>query len=268
MERMVWLDGYKDIIICLYNEGMKQTEIADGFGVSQTAISTRLRKWGVSNSDGNRFIRVNISKNELYDMYWNKEMHPRQIAKIYGCSKQVITNNLIKYNICRRTKSEARIGKLNPLYGVGHTESTKKKMSDAFTNGRNIGYNTHWGKGGYYNTPNQGKVWMRSGWEIKVAEYLNKNNIDWYYEYEWLNISTDKNYLPDFFLPKYNCYIEVKGRVDEVDLEINRLANKKYNVLFWNGEELLKRNIIKNSGNTEINRKYKEKGKGVKNVIV
>jgi hypothetical protein len=257
MERMVWLDKFKNIIICLYNEGLKQTELAYEFDVSQTAISTRLRKWGASNPDGNRFKRNDISKEELYDLYWNKELHPSQIAKIYGCHKQTITNNLIKYDIPRRTKSEARMGKLNPLYGVGHTKKARKKMSKAFANGRKIGYNTNWGRGAYYNSPNQGRIWMRSGWEIKVADYLTKYNINWYYEKEWLDIGENKHYLPDFFLPDYEYYIEVKGRIKKEDLEINKLANEKYKVLFWDGKELLKRGIIDNSGDTEVNRKYK-----------
>lgn len=256
MERMAWLDEYKDIIVCLYKEGMKQIDIANEFEVSQTAISTRLRKWDASNPDGNRFKRNEISKSELYDMYWKKEMHPSQIAKKYGCHKQTITNNLLKYNIPRRTKSEARMGKLNPLYKVGHTDEARKKMSEAFKNGRKIGHNTHWGKGDYYDTPNQGEVWMRSSWETKTADYLTEHNIDWYYEHKWLDISENRRYLPDFFLPKYNCYIEVKGRIEDEDLEINRLANIRYKVFMWDGEELLSRGIINNAGSTQINRKY------------
>lgn len=263
MERMFWLDEYKDIIICLYKEGMKQIDIANEFEVSQTAISLRLRKWDASNSDGNRFIRNEISKSELYDMYWNREMHPSQIAESYNCSKQTITNNLIKYDIPRRTKSEARMGPLNPLYGVGHTKETRKKMSDAFINGKRkkFGFSKNWGKGAYYNTPNQGKVWMRSGWEVKVADYLTKNYIDWYYEYIWLDIGEDKHYLPDFFLPEHSCYIEVKGRKKKKDMEKFELTKNKYKVLLWDGEELLERGIITNSGNTEINRKYRNKEK-------
>jgi len=155
MVRMYWLDSYKDIIICLYlNEGLKQTEIAKEFGVSQLAISIRLREWGVSNPDGNRFKRNKINKEVLYDLYWNKEMHPSKIAKIFGCHKQTIINFMIKYNITRRTKSQARIGKLNPIYKIGHTQETRNKMSAAFVEGRKIGFNTNWGVGNYYDTFN------------------------------------------------------------------------------------------------------------------
>jgi hypothetical protein len=257
MERMEWLDDYKDIIMCLYNQGMKQIEIAEEFEVSQTAISTRLRKWKVSNPDGNRFKRVDISKEELYDMYWNREMHPVDIGKIFGCSKMAIHQKMEAYGIPKRTKSEARRGKLNPIYGIGHTKEARRKMSLAFENGRKIGFNGYWGNFDICDTPNQGVVKMRSGWEIKTAKYLTSKNINWYYEYKWLDLGHAK-YLPDFYLPDYDIFIEVKGRKKKIDVVKARSAKKLgYKILLWDGEELLKRGIIDNAGDTEINRKYK-----------
>lgn len=251
------LECEKNKIIEMYEDGNTQAEIAKHIGESTTYVSVRLRKWGKSNPDRNRFKRMKFDKNTLFDMYWNKKMHPSQIAKTYNCSTQTIVNNLIKYNIRIRTKSEARMGALNPIYGVGHTAETRKKMSESFENGRKMGYNTYWGKGVYYDTPNQSRVWMRSGWEVKVADYLTENSVVWYYEYEWLTISENKRYLPDFFLPEYNCYIEVKGRKKERDMEKLMVAKKKYSILLWDGEELLKLGIIKNTGNTQINREYR-----------
>ncbi|KKN66550.1 hypothetical protein LCGC14_0470190 [marine sediment metagenome] len=257
MKRILWLDEEKKEIIQMYNNGCKQIEIAEYFNVSQTAISTRLRKWKVSNPDGNRFIRVDIPKNVLYDLYWNKELHPVEIGKKFGCGIAPIHRKMKQYGIPTRTKSEARMGKLNPIYGVGHTEEARKKMSEAFTNGRKIGFNSHWGKGSYYDTPHQGRKWMRSGWEVKVADYLTRNNINWYYEYKWLKVKYGVNYLPDFYLPDKEKYIEVKGRKKKKDLEKIILAQQKYNIELWDGEELLKRGIVNNSGVAEINRKYR-----------
>lgn len=254
---MKWLDEKKEEIIKMYGDGYKQIEIAIHFDVSQTAISSRLRKWGVSNPDGNRFKKIDIPKDVLYDLYWNKELHPVKIGEKFGCSVMTVHHNLQKYNIPTRTKSESRIGKLNPIYGVGHTKETCKKMSLAFKNGRKMGYNNHWGKGAYYDTPNQGRKWMRSGWEIKTADYLTNKGIDWYYEYRWLSIGIDKHYLPDFYLPIEDKYIEVKGRKRKVDMVKVELAMEKYDIELWDGEELLKRGIINNCGITEINRKYK-----------
>ena len=259
MKRMSWLDEKKDEILSLYDSGLKQIEIAREYNVSQTAISLRLRKWRVSNSDVNRFKRIEIDKETLYDLYWNKKQHPSQIAKKYKCHKQVIINRMKKYGIPSRTKSEARMGKLNPIYGVGHTQVARKKMSIAFEKGRKIGFNNHWGVGDFYDTPNQGKVWMRSGWEVKTADYLTKNNIDWYYEYKWLELSSSHRYLPDFYLPESDTYLEVKGRIKDKDrIIIDLMEEGQYKFLLWDGEELLKLGIINNAGDSEINRRYRK----------
>ena len=84
--------------------------------------------------------------------------------------------------------------------------------------------------------------------------------IKWYYEYKWLDLG-DNKYLPDFYLPDLDLYIEVKGRNKVKDIEKVKAARKlKFKVLLWDGEELLRRKIIDNSGNTEINRKYRKRG--------
>ena len=51
---------------------------------------------------------------------------------------------------------------------------------------------------------------MRSNWEIKYAKYLDKNNIKWQYESKRFYFE-DCTYLPDFYLPENNEYIEIKG---------------------------------------------------------
>lgn len=59
-------------------------------------------------------------------------------------------------------------------------------------------------------------------WELIVVEYLNKSNIEWIkpkkpFEYTWNG--SIHNYYPDFYLPKYDRYIEVKGYETSRDLE-------------------------------------------------
>ena len=109
MNRMGWLDDKKNVIIGMYGEGKTQTEIALYFKVSTTAISLRLRKWGVSNVDVNRFRRFDLDKETIRQLYWDEELHPSQIAEKYGCCKQVITNRMKKWGIPFRTKSYIKI---------------------------------------------------------------------------------------------------------------------------------------------------------------
>lgn len=117
----------KNKIIEMYENGSTQSEIAVYFKVATSTIGICLRKWGKSNPDANRFRRFDIDKETVRRLYWDKELHPSQIAKKYGCSKQVIVNRMIDWDIPFRTKSQARMGKLNPIYDVGHTKETRKK---------------------------------------------------------------------------------------------------------------------------------------------
>jgi len=61
------------------------------------------------------------------------------------------------------------------------------------------------GKGDYYKD-----IWLRSSYEIAYAKWLDKNNIKWLYESKTFDLN-NTTYTPDFYLPKSNTYIEIKG---------------------------------------------------------
>lgn len=263
MKRLTWLDDKKEEIIKLHNEdGWTNKQIAEHYGTSTCSINTRLRKWKSNISDCNRNNRVNISEEDIRRMYWDEKMHPSQIAEGYGVCKQTITNKMKTYGIPFRTKSESRMGELNPIYKVGHTEETRKKLSKAYINGRTVGYNEHWGSNIKYVTPNQGEVTMRSSWEVKTADYLTSKGIDWYYEYKRFELD-NTSYCPDFYIPSLNLYIEVKGRLKDIDLEKYDAVKDKINIILWDGIELLKLGIIDNCGDANLNRKYRKKRKEI-----
>lgn len=67
----------------------------------------------------------------LYQKYWVEELSSEEIAKIVGCNSSAVLRALGRLGILRRTNSEAKKGKLHPLWGKHRTEETKKKMSDA-----------------------------------------------------------------------------------------------------------------------------------------
>ncbi len=53
---------------------------------------------------------------------------------------------------------------------------------------------------------------FRSSYEYRFATILNQNNINWQYEPIAFKIkSINKKYYPDFYLPEYNLWIEIKG---------------------------------------------------------
>jgi hypothetical protein len=57
---------------------------------------------------------------------------------------------------------------------------------------------------------------FRSNWEIELAELLTDLGIAFEYEPQRFYFRAEKeSYLPDFYLPEFNCWIEVKGYMDK-----------------------------------------------------
>lgn len=148
-----------------------------------------------------------------------------------------------------------KTGKLSLNYGKKRTEEQKIKMSGK--NHPNFGKpapkGSGHGIGDYHQTPNQGIVWMKSQWELKYADYLEKNNIDYYYElygFE-MNIGFDTTYYPDFFLLTENKFIEIKGRNNYnkwEDTDISKQKSNKFKFEFcqnWSYEVLFKEDLKK-----------------------
>ena len=50
---------------------------------------------------------------------------------------------------------------------------------------------------------------VRSKYEVCCADFLYKNNIS--FRYEPLILLAGKQYRPDFYLPRYNIFIEICG---------------------------------------------------------
>jgi hypothetical protein len=68
---------------------------------------------------------------------------------------------------------------------------------------------------------------FRSNWEIELAEILNELGISFEYEPKRFYFRAEsESYLPDFYLPEYNCWIEVKGYMDKRSLKRVKLFKK------------------------------------------
>jgi len=52
---------------------------------------------------------------------------------------------------------------------------------------------------------------FRSSWEVEVAKYLSRHRIKWQYEPQIFYKGNARYYIPDFFLPEKNIWVEVKG---------------------------------------------------------
>jgi hypothetical protein len=108
--------------------------------------------------------------------------------------------------------------RIAPLRGRKRSleESVKltKGQLQSYKNGRKISH----GKGFWYTRTDYTKVWLRSTWEVAYAKYLDSRNILWEYElgpfpitYTYEGQVKEGTYRPDFYLPKEDTYIEIKG---------------------------------------------------------
>jgi len=115
-----------------------------------------------------------------------------------------------------------------------HSKSEFKKGQSQF---RGSGY----GKGCYYDSPLQGKIWLRSSYELAYAKYLDEHKILYLYENYTYPLG-DTTYTPDFFLPQFEKFVEIKGYMRKESQEkINKFREQypwKLEVLF--GKDLIK----------------------------
>ena len=70
----------------------------------------------------------------------------------------------------------------------------------------------------YFNSNENKEVILQSTWEVKIAEWLDLNNITWTRpnkRISWYDSTLNKSrtYLPDFYLDKFLFYIDVKNPV-------------------------------------------------------
>lgn len=73
-----------------------------------------------------------------------------------------------------------------------------------------------WSKQSLYERKDGSKVLMDSTWEVAMAERLDHLKIAWNRSEDmklkyFSKSGRKRNYIPDFYLPEYDTYIEVKG---------------------------------------------------------
>lgn len=120
----------------------------------------------------------------------------------------------------------------NPMKGKKHSPETRKKISDAaiksekrkaYFNDPTVrlqrsmqakeryknGYVIH-GRGKWVVFEDGRKFYLKSSYEIRVANKLESLGIQWEYEPKVFGLG-DTTYRPDFYLPEYDIWWEVKG---------------------------------------------------------
>lgn len=146
-----------------------------------------------------------------------------EIGVKYGLSPTHIST-AAKMNLFKpRSRNESRLLRLQKglTEQPRHTEESRnnisKAMRKAVLEGRHQYTRPYGTKMTIYKMNNNtcGRLEnLHCGWEKQVAEYMSLNNIKWCkptqsFTYTFNDVKHE--YFPDFFLPDYNAFIEVKG---------------------------------------------------------
>jgi len=122
-----------------------------------------------------------------------------------------IADPRVKRNVEARKKALKTEGYDYKGIGRTHSEETKEKISKARTKflESNNNHGIEWFE--------VNGIKVQGTWELKVANWLMDNNIR--FERNKVYYKIHRRYTPDFFLPEYNFYIEVKGYMKDNDLQ-------------------------------------------------
>ena len=103
-----------------------------------------------------------------------------------------------------------------------------------------------------------------SRWEVEFAKFLDKKDLKWirnttmYFEYIWKN--KKHKYYPDFYLPDFDIFVEIKGLPTERDYAKWDQCSSKLDI--YDGLDLYKLGIIKEyefNKNSIVKESYKYK---------
>lgn len=181
---------------------------------------TLINKFGF---DENAYGTNNVEKefnrirDNIYDLYWNQHKSSSEICEIYNYSSGAANLQKIFKNILfipSKTAKESQkenvlMGRIDPLNGfIGGIFKPIQQ---------------------WYITWNNKEVFLRSSYELKYAQELDEQKID--YEVEGLRIkywdSQKQEYrcaIPDFYIPDENMIVEIKS---EWTLDKQNMIDKK-----------------------------------------
>lgn len=132
--------------------------------------------------------------------------------KAWGKGATTETNPIIKRR-ARSLKESYSSGRLvNHFKGGTHTEERKRLMS---LHAKKNGLGGHVSKHSMYYKMKDGKVvYLHSNFEVRVAQSLDENNVEWSRPkpLTWTDAKgVDHRYYPDFYLVKYKVYLDPKN---------------------------------------------------------
>lgn len=172
----------------------------------------------------------NIGKNTLQIDYKCPKCYKKIANKkkpLYNC-KCIICNNIFEHR-----------GK---IIKTCSKECYRKLLSITSTANANCGGETNYKKYRYNG------IYMDSTWELEIAKWLDIKNIEWKRTRKIMFWWTDENskkrrYYPDFYLPKYNLYIDPKNKylLEKDQYKLNQVIKEhKINLIYGDIKDIIK----------------------------
>ena len=124
-----------ELIWALYwGEDLSCAEIAKLFGCTGSNIAKRMKKYDIPTRDlFSNHTKVKITKEELEDLYYKKELILEEIAEIYDCDPVTILFYMERYGLKRRPN---KFEKGHKSWNEG-TKGIMKANFASFTKGDN-----------------------------------------------------------------------------------------------------------------------------------
>lgn len=216
---------------------------------------------------GNNNKKLNLNKDELYDMYIVKEMTSKEIANYYHCCTKSVRNYLIRYDISVRTMAESvklersKWSKEKELARARKFSASWRNLSD------DVKLNIYKVRSMYANTED-------AIMKARITKSLNNSNIKSKAEelfYNKLLLIFDSNdvirqyidlrrypFSCDFYIKSKDLFIEYQGHqthgfkpYDEADdkciTHLSLMQGKGYDMKTWTVRDVKKLNAAKSN---------------------
>jgi len=120
-------------------------------------------------------------------------------------------------------------------------EEKSKKFGSFGRDNPSFGKPRYHAKRYWYISSLQNEICFRSSYELEYAKYLDSKNILWIYEHKTFDLG-NMTYTPDFFLPQFEKFIEIKGFMSKkCQIKIDKFLEQYH----YNLEVLYKKDLIK-----------------------
>lgn len=249
------IDEQKLTVLYL-EEGKTQKECAEIFGCGPSTISRYLKQYDLVGKKSNHQAQIVGSSNTgqymdkdwLYKKYFIDKSTAEEIADICGAGRTTVKRWIKKHGFKARSNSEGQIESIIQGRDKGLRIRSGWCRTDRYQVIRHL---------------DKKCIEVEGTWELETVLFFEKNNIQYlvhgefdpivYWDVEGIS---EHRYLPDFYLPNENKYIEIKGRYNkEAKIKMGLvLSQNDINLELWFMKDLVSRGIL----NKNHRRKFKE----------